>query len=163
MEVTSIDTNTASELGLTAAAGTTGVDIAGTIGGVAATGSGQLLTGANGSDAEGLRLLIESGPIGARGSVEFSQGVAYKLDNMLKSFLDSDGILGARTLGIQGRIDDISDSRETLERRMETLEIRYRNQFNTLDTLLSQLQSTSDFLTQQLSALPEAGSLLNSN
>lgn len=163
VEVTSIDTNTASELGLTAAAGTTGVDIAGTIGGVAATGSGQLLTGANGSDAEGLRLLIESGPIGARGSVEFSQGVAYKLDNMLKSFLDSDGILGARTLGIQGRIDDISDSRETLERRMETLEIRYRNQFNTLDTLLSQLQSTSDFLTQQLSALPEAGSLLNSN
>tara|TARA_R110001592_G_scaffold363398_2_gene688002 strand:+ start:69672 stop:71711 length:2040 start_codon:yes stop_codon:yes gene_type:complete len=163
VEVSAIDTNTASDLGLSVAAGIAGVDIAGTIGGVAAIGSGQLLTGANGSAAEGLRLLIESGTIGDRGAVEFSQGVAYKLDNMLKSFLDNEGILGARTLGIQGRIDDISDSREILERRMETLEIRYRNQFNTLDTLLSQLQSTSDFLTQQLSALPEAGTLLNGN
>jgi len=163
VEVTSTDSNTASDLGLTVAAGTAGVDIAGTIGGVAATGSGQLLSAATGSAAEGLRLLIDSGTTGDRGTVEFSQGVAYKLDNMLDSFLSSDGILGARTLGIQDRIDDISDSRETLDRRMETLEIRYRNQFNTLDTLLSQLQSTSDFLTQQLSALPEAGSLLNSN
>ena len=161
--MSAVDTNTASDLGLTVAAGTAGLDIAGTIGGVAATGSGQLLTGATGSAAEGLRLLIESGTTGDRGTVDFSQGVAYKLDNMLKSFLDSDGILGSRTLGIQGRIDDISDSRETLERRMETLEIRYRNQFNTLDTLLSQLQNTSNFLTQQLSALPEAGTLLKSN
>jgi len=36
----------------------------------------------------------------------------------------------------------------------------FGNQFNTLDTLLSQLQTTSTFLTQQLASLPEAGSLL---
>ncbi|MDX2462935.1 MAG: flagellar filament capping protein FliD [Porticoccus sp.] len=163
VEILSIDTNTSAELGLSISAGTNGVDVAGTIGGVAATGSGQTLAGADGSEADGLRLLIDGGATGNRGAVNFSQGVAYQLNTLINSFLKTDGILNARSDGIQSRIDDIEDQRETLDLRMEALEARYRAQFNALDTLLAQLQSTSDFLTQQLASLPEAGSLLNNN
>jgi flagellar hook-associated protein 2 len=163
VEILSVDTNTSAELGLSVAAGTEGVDVAGTIGGVAATGIGQILSGASSSDADGLRLLIDGGVIGDRGTVNFSQGVAYQLNALINSFLKTDGILNARSDGIQSRIDDIEDQRETLDLRMEALEARYRAQFNALDTLLAQLQSTSDFLTQQLASLPEAGSLVNNN
>lgn len=163
VEILSVDANTASVLGLSVAAGTDGVDVAGTIGGFAATGSGQFLTGSTGTDVAGLKLLIGGGGLGARGEVSFTRGIAYQLNALVNSYLNSDGLLDSRIDGIQSRIDDIGDDRERLDRRMESLEARYRAQFNSLDTLLSQLQSTSDFLSQQLSSLPGSGLLLNNN
>jgi len=163
VEITAIDTNTTAELGFSVATGTGGVDVAGTIAGVAATGSGQILTGAAGSDAEGLKIEIRGGATGDRGTVDFSQGIAYQLNTMITNFLEADGSLDSRTDGIQDRIDDIDDQREALDFRMELLEARYRAQFNALDGLLAQLQTTSDFLTQQLASLPEAGALVNGN
>lgn len=160
VEITAIDTATAAELGLSVAAGVDGVDVAGTVGGAVASGNGQLLSGGVGSDSEGLQLLIDSGATGNRGQVDFSRGIAFQLNALISGFLEPQGVLASRTDGIQGRVDDISDKREVLNRRIEALEIRYRNQFNALDTLLSQLRTTSDFLTQQLASLPEAGSLL---
>lgn len=162
IEIYAVDTNTTAELGLSAVAGTTGLDVAGTINGVAAIGSGQILTGASGSDSEGLKLNILGGATGDRGTVNFSQGIAYQLNTMITGFLEIDGALDSRTDGIQDRIEDIADRREALDYRMELLEARYRAQFNALDSLLAQLQTTSDFLTQQLASLPEAGSLVNS-
>ncbi|MEH6616215.1 MAG: flagellar filament capping protein FliD [Porticoccus sp.] len=159
VEVIAIDTNTTAELGFSIATGTNGLNVAGTIGGVAASGAGQTLSGALGSDAEGLALLIDGGTTGDRGTVDFSQGIAYQVNLMVTSFLESDGILDSRTDGLQDRIDDIGDQREVLSRRMESIEARYRAKFNALDMLLSRLQGTSNFLTQQLSSLPKPDSL----
>jgi len=53
---------------------TAGVNVAGTIGGHAATGSGQFLTGATGTDVEGLQLRVAGGVSGAQGNVTVSQG-----------------------------------------------------------------------------------------
>jgi flagellar hook-associated protein 2 len=163
IEVLSVDTNTTAQLGFSTGAGVAGIDVAGTIGGVAASGSGQTLKGAVGSKAEGLQLLIADGSTGPRGAVDFSRGIAYQLNTLITSFLATDGLLDSRTEGIQSRIEGIGDQKEVLDRKMEALEIRYRNQFNALDSLLAQLQTTSDFLTQQLASLPGSGQLLNKN
>lgn len=163
VEITAVDTNSAAELGFSVAVGVDGLDVAGTIGGVTATGTGQLLLGGSGTDTEGLQLLIDGGTPGDRGQVDFSRGIAFQLNALISGFLEPEGILDSRTDGIQSRVDDITDQREVLNRRIEALEIRYRTQFNALDSLLSQLQTTSDFLTQQLASLPEAGSLLKNN
>ena len=163
IEVLSVDTNTTAQLGFSTGAGIAGIDVAGTIGGVVASGSGQTLKGAVGSKAEGLQLLIADGSTGPRGAVDFSRGIAYQLNTLITSFLATDGLLDSRTEGIQSRIEGIGDQKEVLDRKMEALEIRYRNQFNALDSLLAQLQTTSDFLTQQLASLPGSGQLLNKN
>ena len=163
VEITSVDTNTASQLGLSVAAGTSGLDVAGTIGGIPATGTGQLLTGADGSALEGLGLVINSGATGDRGTLVFSRGLASQLSTLIDSFLDEDGILDSRTDSLQGQVDDLDDQRDRLDLRIESLEARYRAQFNALDSLLSQLQGTSTFLTQQLASLPQAGSLVGNN
>jgi flagellar hook-associated protein 2 len=159
VEITAVDTTSAADFGLSVGAGTQGVDVAGTIGGVAALGSGQLLTAATGSEAEGLRLLVEGGLTGARGTVDFTRGIADQLNTLIGRFLEADGILDSRTDGLESRVDRLDDQRDRLDLRMESLEAFYRARFNALDTLLAQLQSTSNFLTQQLAALPEAGSL----
>lgn len=159
VEILAVDTDSELEFGFSVAAGTVGLNVEGTIGGVAALGSGHTLTGAFGTDAEGLKISVESGALGARGTVDFSRGVSAQLNVLLSNFLDSEGILESRTEGIGERVSDIADARLVLDRRMEALEIQLRTRFTTLDTLLSQLQSTSDFLTQQLGSLLQPNSI----
>jgi len=58
VEITAVGTGTAASLGLSAGMSTAaGVDVAGTINGATASGSGQYLTGATGDKAEGLKLV----------------------------------------------------------------------------------------------------------
>jgi flagellar hook-associated protein 2 len=88
-------------------------------------------------------------------------GVAVKLDRLLAPYLDSGGIFDTRTAGLKTTIDDINERRVALGTRLEALQARYTKQFNALDSLLAQLQSTSGFLTQQLSRLPGATPISN--
>ncbi|MEN8259177.1 MAG: flagellar filament capping protein FliD [Pseudomonadota bacterium] len=151
VEVTSVDSNSA-VIGLAVGAGTDGVDVAGSIGGVVAIGSGQTLTGTGSSS--GIALEFQGGSIGDRGTVSFARGVSVQLDVMLKGVLGNQGVLKSRIEGLNDRISRIDDKREVLNRRLASLEDRYRKQFTALDTLLSQLQGTSAFLSQQLASLP---------
>ncbi|HUQ51741.1 MAG TPA: flagellar filament capping protein FliD [Gammaproteobacteria bacterium] len=81
-------------------------------------------------------------------------GLAVKLDKLLAPYLDSAGVFDSRTAGLKSSIDVLSERREELNTRLVALHARYTKQFNALDSLLSQLQGTSNFLNQQLSKLP---------
>lgn len=133
---------------------TAGVNVSGTVGGVAASGSGQTLTGTG--NAEGLKLLVSGGVTGARGTITYSEGYAKQLDRLADNLLASNGPITSRTEGLNKSIQDITAQREALNRRIASTERRLREQFGALDTLVSRLRSTSDFLTQQLAALPGA-------
>ncbi len=81
-------------------------------------------------------------------------GIASRLAALIDPQLETGGIIDARTDGISASISDINDRRETLNVRLAAVEDRLFRQFNALDGLLAQLQSTSGFLTQQLDNLP---------
>ena len=72
---------------------------------------------------------------------------------MLDDILSGSGLLANSTDGITRSIKDLDDQRTQLNSRLTSIETRYRAQFNQLDTLLASMQSTSAFLTQQLSVL----------
>lgn len=151
--------NALSTLGFSIGPGTPGQDaqaasLAGTIGGLAATAdttNGLFLTGTG--DAAGLTIEVRGGSTGPRGTIEFSRGIADRLDVLLNGLLGSDSVIDARTESLNGGIDDIGDDREALDRRLEALETRLRSQFTELDVLLGELQNTSNFLAQQLPTL----------
>jgi len=130
-----------------------GTDVAGTLGGKAVVGSGQTLTGADGTDAEGLKIEITGGALGDRGTVSFSQGYAYQLNNLATSFLGSKGLLTTVTDGLNKSIKDVDKQREAFSTKLDAIEKRYRTQFTQLDVTLSKMQSTQAYLTQQLAAL----------
>lgn len=152
-KVESIAGNAAAIFGTVDYANGTGLDVAGSIGGVVATGSGQILTGTN--DASGLAIRITGGALGERGTVKFDRGYAYQLDSLIDDFLESDGTIANRTDGINRSIKDIEDRREVLTRRLEMVEQRLRAQFTALDVLMSSMTKTSEFLQQQLASLPK--------
>lgn len=157
VSIDAVDSSVGSTLGLSIDPGVDGIDVAGSIGGATATGNGQLLVAADSTDAEGVSLLVTGGSTGPRGQVSFSSGVAVTLNRLVSGFLDSEGVLDLRTDGIEQSVEDITDEREALTLRLDNLEARLRRQFNSLDTLLAGLQTTSDFLTQQLAAIPIPG------
>jgi len=83
-----------------------------------------------------------------------TDGFAVRAFNLVDQYLDTDGILEARTKGLNDQIDDFGVQREALNERLTSLESRLLRQFNALDSLLGQLSSTSNFLSQQLDNLP---------
>ncbi|WP_426163731.1 flagellar filament capping protein FliD [Pseudoduganella sp. R-34] len=130
-----------------------GTDVAGTLGGKAVVGTGQTLTGAEGTDAEGLKIDITGGALGDRGTVSFSQGYAYQLNNLATSFLGSKGLLTTVTEGLNKSIKDVAKQRDAFSSKLDDIEKRYRTQFTRLDATLAKMQSTQAYLTQQLAAI----------
>ena len=81
-------------------------------------------------------------------------GYAVRLDTLLNRYTEAGGIIDIRTEGYNTQIDRITSQREALDRRIAAIEARYTAQFNALDTLLGELSTTGDFLTEQLANLP---------
>jgi flagellar hook-associated protein 2 len=85
-------------------------------------------------------------------------GVAARLYAQVDARLASNSDLDTRNTTLKRQLDGISRDKEALALRMEQIEARYRRQFTALDSLLSQLQTTSSYLAQQLANMPRAGS-----
>jgi flagellar hook-associated protein 2 len=132
---------------------TAGVDVSGSIGGVPATGSGQTLTGAG--NAAGLAITVTGGATGARGTISFSRGYAYELDKLVGGMLDTDSVIDSRVEGLNSSIKDLETRRTAMQARLDQVEQRYRDQFTALDVAMSNMQTTSNYLTQQLASLPK--------
>ncbi|MGY1518853.1 flagellar filament capping protein FliD [Luteimonas sp. A482] len=77
-------------------------------------------------------------------------GLAGKVDAVVDRLIDPDGLLAGRSESLNARSKTLASQRSSLDFRMSQAESRYRTQFTALDVLLSSLQSSSDFLTQQL-------------
>ena len=127
----------------------------GTINGVAATydATEQTLTGAVNSDVEGLVLKLNGNPSGDLGQVYYAKGISSSLESLVKGFLATDGILDARLDGLDSSIKDINKQREALDSKAGALEARYRRQFNGLETIISQMNTTQSFLNSALNQL----------
>ena len=142
------------DLGITTSSTITdGVDVAGTINGSEAVGDGQFLTGKGA--VSGLMLEITGGATGNRGTINYTLGYAGQLDNLLSRMLSDDGLLTSKTNSLQSQVDNIGEQRTQLAERVAVIEDRYRRQFTQLDVLLGSLQTTSEYLTQQLDSLPD--------
>lgn len=84
--------------------------------------------------------------------------IAGKFHNAVTSFTDStDGMLAARTKGLRASVDDINEQRVELDERMISLEDRLRAQYTAMDTLVAQMNNTSNYLAGQLANLPGFG------
>lgn len=131
----------------------TGEDVAGTIGGIEADGSGQTLTGTIGA-VDGLSVQVDEGQEGDLGLLTFSTGLMSDLDNRINALIGPQGSLTSREDSLNNQLSDLDDDRARLDQRMERVEERYVQQFTAMDRMVAELQQTSQFLSQQL---PQGG------
>ncbi len=134
--VTTVAAGAVTALGLSVGGGTAGRDPA-----TAADAAG------------GISLLIRGGALGDRGTVTLVRGVMNRVGQALTDALSTGGLFANKQASLEARAKDLADDKEAFEARMTALQTRLQTQFAAADALISQLNSTSTYLTQQLSAL----------
>jgi len=138
-----------------------GVDVAGTINGEAATGSGRVLTGSSDSaNISGLaiRVMLTSDQLTAQGSdqgtVKVTQGVAEQLRRSLKSITDPlTGMIATREDAIDDTIDATQDQIDAMEDRILLKQDMLVRQFTAMETALAEYNAMGSFLGSQLASL----------
>ncbi|WP_432471965.1 flagellar filament capping protein FliD [Amphritea sp. HPY] len=81
-------------------------------------------------------------------------GVAQKVDTILENYLKSSGTFDSRTDSINNKLEGLTEEREKLDFKSAKLEARLFKQFNAMDLLVNQLNSTGQWLTSALDNLP---------
>lgn len=143
-----------SAYGLSVSTGISGLDVAGTIGGRTAEGDGQVLFLGNGNGgASGIQVRVLGDQTGNRGSITFVEGVAERTVDLVSSFVGADGAIESRTESLNRDLKQIQENQARLEERIAAYRERLVNQFSAADSLISQLNSTRDYVSQQLAAL----------
>jgi len=130
----------------------TGLDVIGTINGLAATGSGQGLTGSAGS-VDGLSLFYTGTAIGAIGDITLGRGIGSVMDGTMDMFGNPvTGLVFNAMQSEQTKYDDIKKRIADLNAQMEQQRVTLTKQFTSMQKALSLLQNSSSFLTQQINA-----------
>lgn len=91
-----------------------------------------------------------------------NKGIAIQFDDLLDSYLSSTtGLIAAKEDGLQSSIEGIRDQIERIDFRLSKKEETIRAQFQALEILLSNFQTTSGALTQQLATLANLNSQIS--
>lgn len=81
-------------------------------------------------------------------------GFAGAVDQLLDFYTESDGVIQGRLDSKEKQLSRLDDDRADFSRKMESLEARLFAQYNSMDLLVSGLNSTSSYLMQQLDNMP---------
>ena len=103
-------------------------------------------------DSSALMKAINSDFNDVNNLISSSSGYATRLEAWAKSALAPGGAIDARTQSLNRNIKDQHEAVDRLESRMAALEKKYTMEYTNLNRLLSSMNSTSTFLTQQLSS-----------
>lgn len=133
---------------------TPGVSMSGSIGGLPATSTdGMSLTGS--AKLSSLSVNVLAGTTGDRGQILVNDGLAVLMDHLLDKYIGKQGEFDQRTQTLDKKVTELAKTQEQILTRTETLTKKYMKQWNAVDLLISDLQSTSGMLTQLLTNLPQ--------
>lgn len=130
-----------------------GLDVQGTINGVAATSSGQNLYGATGTAVDGLTVQVAGGAVGSRGTVTVQRGYAAQLNTVTTNLLSSSGMVQNETDAINSSLSSLANQISVMQTRLDNKQALYYAQFNALSALVASMTNTSTYLTTQLAAI----------
>ncbi len=129
----------------------TGLDVAGTINGLAATGKGQLLQGSDGI-VDGMGVYYSGTTTGVK-DLTVGIGIGARFDGLLSLFTNPiTGLFQNRVSSSQDVYATLNDRITALESQMEQQREILTGQFARMQQVLGSLQSTGNFLTQQVDA-----------
>jgi flagellar hook-associated protein 2 len=83
--------------------------------------------------------------------------VLDQIDSLLEAMLAANNPLDTRISSLNSQAGEVAEDRVVMEQRLLTMEARYRKQFNALDILLTDLNSTGSFVADQLANIPIPG------
>lgn len=82
-----------------------------------------------------------------------NMGLAQRFKTFTDNMLSIDGAISTRTDGLQKAINNNSKQQTTMEARIAQYKARLLAQYNALDTTMAKLNSTSNYVNQQIKAM----------
>lgn len=82
-----------------------------------------------------------------------NEGMAGQVNQTIEQLLGTNGTVSGAISGAENRIESLGERYTRMEQSIEQTISRYRTQFGQLDTMISQMNQTSSYLTQQFDAL----------
>ncbi len=147
-------TDSSAQLGV-AADTYAGSDVQGTIGGQAAAGLGQTLTGPDGTPVEGLVVQYSGSAAGSVGRVNYVLGTAGILAHAIGAITRAGDGLVASQVGVLQSSNDYLDHRiDDVQHQLDLRQAALTKQFVAMEAAISKLQSQQAWLTSQIGALP---------
>jgi len=127
-----------------------GADVVGTIGGLAATGSGQVLSGSSGN-VSGLTLQYTGNTTGAVGNLAVSLGSGFLFSNLLDTFTNSiTGLVQSDITSSKTTFNDIQTRIDNMNARIGQDRVRLTKQFQQMEILINNFKVQGNFLSQQV-------------
>jgi len=85
------------------------------------------------------------------------EGYAARFESLADALQQQDGLIDAREDGLNAELKLNQAAQDRMEVRLELVEARIRSQFSALDSLVSELNNTGNFLSQQLANISAIG------
>ncbi len=108
-------------------------------------------------DDSALEKAISDHPDEVRNMLSGTTGLGGRMAQMAETFTRSGGLFSTSTDSINRSITDIKRQYETASERIDNKMETYKRQFTQMDSMVAQMNSVSDYLTQQLSMLNNMG------
>ncbi len=157
--ITSISNSAYGTIGLLSPETTNGTDVAGTINGEEAKGTGQLLKGLDDNETTDglvLRITLDETQVsdGVEGTIDITKGIAARLRDKVNSYiLEGDGLLDRKVISYEKQIEDLTSQIEKIDERLVSRRESLYKQYYAMENALAEYQSTSTFLATQLAGL----------
>jgi len=97
------------------------------------------------------------------GNTDGKSGYGNQITNLVTTLTSSTGTLTAATAGVNQTLKDLSAQYTATQSHVNDTIAIYKAQFQQLDVLMSQMQSTSSYLTQQFNAMNNTSSSSSSS
>ena len=120
-----------------------------TIGGVAATKSGDVYSVASG-DPRGLNIEVKNGSGVTSGTIYYGKSFLNLLKDKLDTYLKFNSIIDTRMNNLNTTLRTVSDKQIALESRIQKLTERYALQYSAMESTIAQFQETGNMLTSML-------------
>jgi flagellar hook-associated protein 2 len=132
-----------------------GQNIAGTIDGQQATGSGNFLTLDNASSlANGLSIQYSGTTVPASTNFTFSNGIASLISNLTNQLTDPvSGTITLQENGIQTSINSLTKKMTDMQNNINQQMSNMQTEFENMNSTVAQLDQTQSYLTTQLASL----------
>jgi flagellar hook-associated protein 2 len=148
--------NVATLLGIAAGTTRNGQDIQGTffdgVNSYAATGDGQVLTGATGTPVDGLAMMYK-GIAASSGHLDFAVGVAGLANRITDQISNADGIATQQQVTLQASINALATRQTDIQSSLTAQRAALTAQFTAMESALSKIQAQGQWLTQQINAM----------
>jgi flagellar hook-associated protein 2 len=98
-------------------------------------------------DEDTLKETLEDDPDKVAAIFEGDASLFNRLGVIIENYVESDGYFDTKETTLDAKLDRVTESREALDLRMESLYNRYLTEFTYLNRILLQLNSTENLLT----------------